>query len=194
MKTLYNKGSNRIHVDYHTSRNLRLNEVINETTVYFDRGVSGQFDFRDKQNLDVCGDVYNARIRFNPKANFISLSVVGLRGNFDFSGVRVLYLDHSDVSKANIKFNQNARFIDLYRTIGLRGYLDFSNVQELKLGENDEKPCTSIANISGIKFNPNGLVHGISDAQRRRLESEYKQYEKIKKQLKHIKRITNEKQ
>lgn len=193
MKKLYDNDSNCIRVDYHIGQNLRLNETIKETTVYFDGDVSGLFDFRNEQNLGVCGDVSNVRLLFNNKANFISLSVEGLNGKFDFSGVRVLYLDHSEISKATIKFNPYARFIDLYRTKGLRGYLDFSKVQELKLGEDDEQTCTCLANISGIKFNPNGLVHGISDVQRQQLESRYKQYERIKKQLKHNTRRVNEK-
>jgi len=193
MKNLYNTESNCVRVNYRMCQDPRLNKIIKNTTVFFDKGVSGQFDFRDEQYLSVCGDVSNSQLVFNSKATKLSLCVVGLNGDYDFSGVHMLYLDHSDVSQANITFNQNARFIDLFRTAGLQGYFDFSNVQELKLGEDNEQNCASIANVSGIKFNPNGVVRGISNAQRQRLESGYKQYELVQKQLKHNKRITNEK-
>jgi len=147
--------------------------------VDFSENTSGKFDFRDEKNIQVDGDVSNAQLLLNTKANFIDLSVVGLRGNFDFSGVHMLYLDHSKISKANIKFNPNARFIDLNRTQGLRGYLDFSNVQELILSMDGEEP--DLDAVSGIKFNPNGLIFGISEAKRQLLESAYRKYEQSRK-------------
>jgi len=157
---------------------LRLKERISAVSLDFSKNMSGKFDFHDEQNMEVSGDVSNALLLFNSKANFISLSVVGLQGNFDLSCVRILYLDHSEISKANIQFNPNARFIDLYRTKGLRGYLDFSNVQELILGQYGEEP--DLNQVFGIKFNPTGLIVGISETKRQLLESAYKQYEQSK--------------
>lgn len=175
MKISYNKGSGRLCISQYTCYELRLNVRLSITSVDFSKNTSGKFDFRDEQNMQVDGDVSKAQLLFNPRANFIDLSVVGLQGNFNFSGVHMLYLDHSEILKANIKFNPNARFIDLYRTQGLRGYLDFSNVQELVLSRNGEKPYLDA--VSGIKFNPNGVILGISQARRQQLESAYKKYE-----------------
>lgn len=175
MKISYDKGSERLHISQYAGYNLRLKERISTASLDFSKNMSGKFDFHDEQNMEVSGNVSNALLLFNNKANFISLSVVGLQGNFDFSCVRILYLDHSEISNANIKFNPNARFINLYKTKGLRGYLDFSNVQELILGQYGEEP--DLDQVSGIKFNPTGLIVGISEAKRQLLESAYKQYE-----------------
>ena len=179
MKISYDKGSERLHISQYAGYNLRLKERISTASVDFSINTSGKFDFHDEQNMEVSGNVSNALLLFNNKANFISLSVVGLQGNFDFSCVRILYLDHSEISNANIKFNPNARFINLYKTKGLRGYLDFSNVQELILGQYGEEP--DLNQVSGIKFNPTGLIVGISETKRQLLESAYKQYEQSKK-------------
>lgn len=177
MKISYNKKcSGQLHISQHTAYNLRLKEEISAVSVDLGKNTSGEFDFHDEKNVGISGDVSNVRLLFNSKANYIALSVMGMRGSFDFSGVRILYIDHCDISKATIKFNPNARFIDLYRVKGLRGYLDFSNVQELKLGEGTEETC--LDGVSGIKFNPNGLVFGISDAKRRLLESAYLKHER----------------
>lgn len=177
MKISYNKKcSGQLHISQHTAYNLHLKERISAVSVDLGKNTSGEFDFQDEKNIEFSGDVSNVRLLFNSKANYIALSVMGMRGSFDFSGVRILYIDHCDISKATIKFNPNARFIDLYGVKGLHGYLDFSNVQELKLGEGTEETC--LDGVSGIKFNPNGLVLGISDAKRRLLESAYLKHER----------------
>lgn len=153
---------------------------IKYTKIEFCGQPSGQFDFSKEKNSGIIGDVSKSHILFNNHADFITLYCVkGLNGNIDFSYVRQLDMFATDLSCANIKFNRNAQFIALADIKGLRGYFDFSNVQVLDIGDCLYK-SDALKNVSGIKFNPKGLVFGISETRKQMLEVAYRNYETSK--------------
>lgn len=153
------------------------------TSIEFVGQPSGQFDFREEKNIGIVGDVSKANIFLNSHANFVRLGCIGgikgIRGDIDLSGVDKISIS-GNLSEANIKFNPNAQFIELYNVIGLCGYFDFSHVQVLDIADFFPAELDTLQDITGIKFNPTGLVFGISEAKRQLLESAYKQYEQSK--------------
>lgn len=146
--------------------------------IRFEGCPSGQFDFRKGKNLFIQGNVSKSHILFNNNADFIALFCFkGIRGDIDFSNVNRVHMFCADLSQSNIKFNQNAQCIDLVDVKGLHGYFDFSNVQILYINNCVYKSDT-LQNISGIKFNPKGLVLGIDKVRKQILEAAYSNYEK----------------
>ena len=112
-------------------------------------------------------------VKFNPNAEELNLSGTGnipfgekfdfshvkklflmytdwLSGDLDFSGIEELNLMGADLSKVtSIKFNPNAKVINLGTTRNLSGDLDFRDVEELNLTGAD------LSKVTSIKFNPN---------------------------------------
>ncbi len=78
-----------------------------------------------------------------------------LSGTFDFSNKEELVLNYCDLSNAEIKFNPNAKYIDIDQSQGLHGKYDFSGVTTL---------CLRTKNLSNaeIKFNPNAKYIGLN--------------------------------
>ena len=89
-----------------------------------------------------------------------------LAGDLDFSGVEELYLTLADLSKVtSIKFNPNAKKINLYNAKGLHGDFDFSGVEELDLFRTDLSKVTSIkfTNVKKISLTEITGLHGDLD-------------------------------
>ena len=82
-----------------------------------------------------------------------------LRGKYDFSNVKEIFLSHADLTNAEIIFNPNAKYIDL-SLAKLRGKYDFGNVKKIFLREAD---LTDVE----IIFNSNAEYIDLSSAKLR---------------------------
>ncbi len=86
--------------------------------------------------------------------------------DFNFSGVEELDLFRTDLSKVtSIKFNPNAKKIDLTETTGLHGDFDFSGFEDLNLMFADLSKVTSIkfTNVKKINLTYATGLHGDLD-------------------------------
>ena len=155
-----------------------------EIDLQYTEGLHGDLDFSGVEYLVL----ENADLSKATSINFQNAKVVkltgvkGLHGDFDFSGVEYLDLENADLSKVkSIKFNPNAKEINLAYTKGLHGDLDFSGVEYLYLYQTD------LSKVTSIKFNPDGIINGISDADRLRLNKKYELKSARKDMVKKIK-------
>ncbi len=162
-------GGEYLYLDYtdlSKVTSIKFNPNAKEIDLRFVKGLHGDLDFSGVEDLDLMFvDLSKVTsIKFT-NAKIIHLeNIKGLHGDLDFSGVEDLNLHNADLSKVtSIKFT-NAKKIYLHDANGLRGDLDFSGVEYLDLYQTD------LSKVTSIKFNPDGIINGISDADRLRLE------------------------
>ncbi len=122
------------------------------------KGIDLEFKNIDSVSIDSCmGGTKFRNINFVNVRQVIAGTVI--RGTWNLQTVEnVWFMDAvfrygcKDSYDANIKWNPDAKLINLASSVGLHGYLDFSNVDYVDLSDAD------LTCISGIRTNPKGEV------------------------------------
>jgi len=125
----------------------------------YDLLMTSGVDIDHIKSIQEIKSVYGGKVTIQPKViellnkipvQKLSFMRTEIFGDADFSGVKELNLSGTDLSNVtSIKFNPNAKKIDLIDAKGLKGDLDFSRVEELDLSRAD------LTNVTSIKFNSN---------------------------------------
>lgn len=86
----------------------------------------------------------------------VSIEDYNPKGDFDLSDAANIYMRYVNVSDAKIKYNSNAKDVDMSYISGLSGIIDFSGVKELDIFKSD------LSHIDDIKFNSSAEFIGIA--------------------------------
>lgn len=124
--------------------------------------ITGNIDFIMTKPIQISLDGAKlTNVRFGPNTSDITVAgSTSLIGDMDFSSLKSVGLINCDLDQVtSIKFNPNAKCIDLSYSTGLKlsGDLDFSKVDYLTLNSTDT------SNVTSIKFNPKATVMALTD-------------------------------
>lgn len=148
---------NLTDADFQAVISIKFNNHAKEINLSGAKGLRGVFKCNYMGKVSFCAtDLTNVFKLVGAKETDLERAT-GLVGFFDFIGTDYLNMTGTDVSRARLRFNPNAKKITLNQVTGASGVLDFGNAEHvIMLG-------TDLSKVSKIICGPNTILTGVEN-------------------------------